>query len=294
MRARLRGVYTALVTPFRNGAIDEECFLRLVEAQVEAGVDGVVPAGTTGESPTLNVAEHVKVISLCVKAAAGRTVVLAGTGANSTQEAYELSAAAKEAGADGLLVVAPYYNKPTQRGLLKHYESVLERVDLPLVVYNIPGRTGVNVEPETLAELASSPRLAGIKEAAGSPDQVSRILALCGSDFPVLSGDDSLTLPFMAVGARGVISVASNIAPKEVCAMVRAFLDGSPAQAIALHRRLFPLFRALFTETNPIPVKTALGFLGACSPEMRLPMVSMEKGNAEKLRCTMKEFGFKV
>ncbi len=291
---RLKGVYTALATPFKDGSVDGAGLRRLIEFQIEGGVDGLVPVGTTGESPTLSHREHIEVVKICAAAAKGRVPILAGTGSNSTQEAVELSEAARTAGADGLLVVAPYYNKPTQNGLLGHYRAIMERVDLPLVLYNIQSRTGINVEPDTMGELAGNERFVGVKEASGSPDQVSRIMAACGHDFAVLSGDDSLTLPFMAVGARGVISVASNIAPKEICAMVRAFADGNPREALALHRRLFPLCRALFIESNPIPVKTALGLLGLCSPDLRLPLAPMAEGNLDKLKGALRDFGFKV
>lgn len=292
--ARLRGTYTALATPFHHGAVDDARMRELVEAQIAAGVDGLVPVGTTGESPTLTFEEHIHVIGLTVAAARGRVPVLAGAGANSTEEALDLCRASRDVGADGLLVVAPYYNRPTQTGLRLHYEALMEHVDLPLVLYNIPSRTGVNVEPETMAALRESGRLAGVKEAAGSCDQVSRILEVCGREFPVLAGDDSLTLPFMAVGARGVISVASNVVPRETAAMVRAFLEGRTADALALHRRLFPLVKALFLETNPGPVKTAMGWLGLCEPGLRLPLAPMEEGNQAKLRKAMKTFGLPV
>ncbi len=292
--ARLRGTYTALITPFRGDAVDEAAFRALVERQIAEGVDGLVPVGTTGESPTLTFEEHIRVIRCCVEAARGRVPVLAGAGANSTREALELSEAAREAGADGLLSVAPYYNRPTQRGLLLHYRTLLEEVDLPLVLYNIPGRTGVNVEPETMAALRSSPRFAGVKESAGSCDQVSRILELCGPDFPVLCGDDSLTLPFMSVGARGVISVASNLVPRETSAMVRAFMEGRPGEALALHRRLYPLMKALFIETSPGPIKAAMAMLRLCEGGLRSPLAPMDDANRERLRKAMAGVGLKV
>jgi 4-hydroxy-tetrahydrodipicolinate synthase len=291
---RLKGVYTALATPFKDGTVDEHALRRLVERQIEGAVDGLVPVGTTGESPTLSHKEHIGVVRVCVAAAAGRVPILAGTGSNSTQEAIELSEAARDAGADGLLVVSPYYNRPTQRGLLLHYQAIMSRVDLPLVLYNIPSRTGTKVEPETMGELAKSERFVGDKEAAGSTDDVSRILAACGPDFTVMSGDDSMTLPFMSVGARGVISVASNIVPKEMGAMVRAFAAGKTQEALSWHRRLFPLCRTLFIETNPIPVKTAMGMLGLCSADLRLPLAPMEESNVSRLKSALREFGLKV
>jgi len=294
MKQRLRGVYTALITPFRDGAVDEKCLRDLVEIQVASGVDGLVPAGTTGESPTLSHEENVRVIRVCVEAAKGRLPVLAGTGSNSTSEALDLSRRARDAGADGLLVVAPYYNRPTQRGLILHYEAIMREVDLPLVLYNIPGRTGVNVEPETIFALKRTGNLAGVKEASGLADQVSKIVELCGPDLSVLSGDDSLTLPFMAVGAVGVISVVSNVAPRETHDMVRAWRDGRRDDAMALHRRLFPLVKALFSETNPVPVKTALSMMGKCLPDLRLPLAAMEEGNAARLLSAMRAFGLKA
>jgi 4-hydroxy-tetrahydrodipicolinate synthase len=294
MKQRLRGVYTAIITPFKDGAVDEKCLRDLVEIQVAGGVDGLVPAGTTGESPTLSHEENVRVIRICVETAKGRIPILAGTGSNSTSEALDLSRRARESGADGLLVVAPYYNRPTQRGLMLHFEAIMREVDLPLVLYNIPGRTGVNVEPETVAALKKSGGLAGVKEASGLADQVSKIVELCGPDFSVFSGDDSLTLPFMSVGALGVISVVSNVAPRETGDMVRAFMGGRTADALVLHQKLFPLVKALFVETNPVPVKTALAMLGKCRNELRLPLAPMEEGNAARLRSALGTFGFKV
>lgn len=294
LAGRLKGVWTALVTPFQNGKLDGERLRALVDAQVAGGVAGLVPAGTTGESPTLPMEEHRAVIESVVKAAAGRIPVVAGAGTNSTEETLQLCRDALEVGADGVLLVTPYYNRPSQRGIFLHFQAVFDSVNIPVVMYNIPGRTGVNIEPETMALLRPSGRLAGVKEAAGSCDQVSRILELCGPDFPVLSGDDSLTLPFMSVGARGVISVVSNIAPRETVQMVDAYAQGRFAEALAMHRRLFPLIKALFIETNPAPVKTALGLLGLCSDEMRLPLAPMEEANVVRLRKAMQKFGFKV
>ncbi len=292
--ARLRGAWTALITPFKNGAVDERALRDLVEAQITAGIDGLVPVGTTGESPTLDPAEHIRVIKIVVEAAKHRVPVLAGTGANATAEALHLSKAARDAGADGLLVVAPYYNRPSQQGLLLHYQVLLESVDLPLVMYNIPGRTGVNVEPETMAQLRASPRFVGVKESAGSPDQVSRIVELCGPGFRVMSGDDTLTLPFMSVGAVGVISVLSNVMPGEVARLCRLFSEGKPAEARQLHAALFPLTKALFVETNPVPVKTALALLGRCEAFVRPPLAPLEPASLEKLKSAMRGAGLKV
>jgi len=292
--SRLKGAFTALVTPFKEGKVDEAALGEMVEFQVSSGIDGLVPVGTTGESPTLSYEEHNRVVRVVVEAARGRVPVLAGTGANSTREALELSREAERAGADALLIVSPYYNRPTQRGLEMHFAAILDAVKIPVVAYNIPSRTGVNIEPETMAALARHPRFVGDKEAAGSTDQASRILELCGPDFILLSGDDSMTLPFMSVGGRGVISVVSNIVPAETVAMVRAFAAGRTAEALAMHRRLFPLVKAVFVETNPVPIKTALGILGRCSPELRLPMAPMEPSNAEKLKAAMRAFGLKV
>ena len=287
----LRGAWTALVTPFKGGEVDERAMREAVDFQVAGGINGLVPCGSTGESSTLTYEEHIRVIQITVDAARKRVPVLAGAGANSTAEALHLCLASKDVGADGVLVVAPYYNRPSQKGLCVHYEALLDAVDLPLVLYNIPGRTGINVEPDTVAVLSRHPRFVGIKEAAGNCDQVSRLFDLCGTDFQVLSGDDSLTLPFMSVGAVGVISVLSNVLPKETSLMVHAMLEGRPAAALELHRRLFPLMRALFVETNPVPVKAALGLLGRCDPYVRPPLAALEDANLAKLRAALKACG---
>lgn len=294
LTSRLRGVYTATVTPFENGEFDEAAYRKLVEFQIDRGVDGLVPVGTTGECPTLSFEEHIRVIRVCVETARGRVPVVAGTGANSTSEALELSHAAKDAGADGLLVVAPYYNRPTQRGLTLHFRALLEQVRMPLVLYNIPVRTGVKVEPETMAAIAEAGNLAGVKEAAGSCDDVCRIIEVMGPDFPVMSGDDSLTLPFMAVGARGVVSTSSNVVPGEMGDMVRAFAEGRAAEALALHRKLYPLMRGLFIESNPGPVKYAMSLLGMCSGELRLPMAPPSDAAAAMIREALVKCGFEV
>lgn len=286
------GTYTALVTPFSGREVDQPAFEKLIKAQIKAGVDGIVPVGTTGESPTLDYEEHVDVIRLAVKAAAGKIKVLAGTGANSTNEAIFLTQAADEAGADGSLQVAPYYNKPTPEGLYQHFRAIANSTKLPIVLYSIPGRCGVEIAVETIRRLADDcGNIVGIKEAGGTPDRVSQIRHALGTAFTILSGDDSLTLPFMAVGAKGVISVASNVVPREVGNMVRAFASGKAEQALKLHTKLYPLFKDLFLETNPIPVKTALAMLGQIEEEFRLPLVGMSLKNRETLKSTLKRCG---
>jgi len=269
------GTYTALVTPFKNGKIDEEALRLLVREQVDAGVDGLVPCGSTGESATLTHGEHETVISITIEEAAERVKVVAGTGSNNTAEAVELTGYAAKAGADGALLIAPYYNKPTQEGLFQHYRTIADAVDLPLVLYNIPGRTAVNMTAETIARLAVHTNIVGIKEASGSLDHAMDILALCGEEFRVISGDDSLTLPLMSVGAAGVISVVSNLVPETMCDLVSAAASGDFAAARSVQKRLLPLMRALFVQTNPVPVKTALAMMGKVHEEFRLPLTRM-------------------
>ncbi len=284
------GVSVALITPFRDGAVDYDALGRLVAWHVEQGTDGLVPVGTTGESPTLDHDEHERVIATVVERAAGRLKVLAGTGSNSTREAIRLTKFARRVGADGSLQVGPYYNKPTQEGYYRHFAAVAEAVDLPLVLYNIPGRTGSNILPETIARLAELPTVVGIKEATGSMDQASQIAALC--DLTILSGDDSLTLPLLSVGARGVVSVVGNIVPRDLIAMVSAFEGGRVAEARQLHRRLFPLCRDMLgAATNPIPIKTAMKLLGRDSGELRLPMCPMDAAGEARLRQTLRNYG---
>jgi 4-hydroxy-tetrahydrodipicolinate synthase len=286
------GTYTALATPFRDGAVDEAAFERLIALQIRGGVDGVVPVGTTGESPTLDYDEHIRVVALAVKFARGRVKVMAGTGANSTQEAIHLTRQAERAGADGSLQVAPYYNKPTQEGLYQHFKAVAAATKLPLMLYSIPGRCGVEIGIETVRRLAADcPTIVGIKEAGGNADRVSQLRAACGPKFDILSGDDALTLPFMAVGAQGVVSVASNVAPKAVSAMVRAFAAGDLKRAQRLHARLYPLFKDLFLETNPAPVKFALAQMGIGSPEVRLPLVPLGQASQAVLVATLRAQG---
>ena len=286
------GVFTALVTPFRDGEIDEPALRELVELQVAAGVDGVAPCGSTGEAATLSHAEHGRVVQIVVETARRRIQVLAGTGSNNTRESIELTRHAKRVGADGALLISPYYNKPTQEGIVAHYTAIARDTAFPLVVYNIPGRTASNILPSTLARLADVEHVVGVKEACGDIAQISEVVALCPEAFVVLSGDDALTLPVLAVGGRGVISTASNIAPREVVELVRAFQAGDHARALRMHQRLLPLFKALFCETNPIPVKAALALQGRIRDEMRLPLTPLSQANRERLQVTLKEQGF--
>jgi 4-hydroxy-tetrahydrodipicolinate synthase len=286
------GTYTAIVTPFRNGQLDEPALARLIKLQIKGGVDGIVPVGTTGESPTVDYDEHIKIIALSVQLAAGKIKVLAGTGANSTSEAIYLTKAAEEAGADGSLQVAPYYNKPSPEGLYQHFKVIAKNTKLPIVLYSIPGRCGIEIAVDTVKRLAADCKnIVGIKEAGGSCDRVSQLRAALGAKFEILSGDDSLTLPFMAVGAQGVISVASNVIPREVSAMVNAFARGDVKKAAQLHAKFYPVFKDLFIETNPVPVKAALVMLGVMGEEYRLPLVPLAAANRAKLRATLKACG---
>lgn len=283
------GAYTAIVTPFlEDGSVDYEAFQSLVEQQVEGGIDGIVPVGTTGESPTLNYEEHRGVIEAAVKAAAGRIKIIAGTGGNSTEEALELTRHAKDAGADGTLQVTPYYNKPSQRGLIQHFTKVAD-IGLPVVLYNIPGRTAMELSVDTVVELAGHPSVAAIKEASGSVDRVSTYRRRC--DIEVLSGDDALTLPKMVVGAVGVISVASNLDPAGITRMVHAALEGNWNEAREMHARYHGLFTDLFIETNPVPVKAALAMMGRIREVYRLPLVGLEDANRQQLKTRLEELG---
>ncbi len=287
---RFAGLTVALVTPFRNGALDEAALRRLVDFHVESGTDCVSPVGTTGESPTLSHDEHERVIGIVCEQSAGRIKVMAGTGSNSTSEAVRLTRFAKRVGADGALLVAPYYNKPTQEGFYQHYRAVAEAVDLPLVLYNIPGRTARNIEPETIARIAEIPTVVAVKESTGSMDQASQIMAL--SDLTVLSGDDSLTLPLLAIGGRGVVSVAGNIVPKDVKALVSSFESGDLAAALKWHRKLFPLCRDMLgLGTNPIPIKAAMQMLRRDTGELRLPMTPLNESQMSALRQTLVGYG---
>lgn len=284
------GLTVALVTPFRDGALDEAALRRLVDWHVEMGTDCVSPVGTTGECPTLSHDEHERVIAIVSEHAAKRVKVMAGTGSNSTREAIRLTKFAQKAGADGALMVAPYYNKPTQDGFLQHFRAVAEEVDLPIVLYNIPGRTAKNMEPETIARLGELPTIVAVKESTGSMDQASQIIAL--SKLTVLSGDDSLTLPLLALGGRGVVSVVGNIVPRDVKALIAAFEKGDIASAQKWHYKLFPLCRDLLgLSTNPIPIKGAMKILGRDTGELRLPMTPLSAGEEEKLVATLRTYG---
>jgi len=287
-----QGSIVALVTPFRNGNLDEARLRELVEFHVANGTDGIVPCGTTGESPTLSHDEHKRVVEIVIEAARGRLPIIAGTGSNSTAEAIDLTGHAKKAGARAALVVSPYYNRPTQEGLYRHFRAIAEAGDIPVLVYNIQSRTAVNVETDTLARLAKDcSNIVGVKEASGSLDQMTQVILACGPDFSVLSGDDNLTLPLMAVGGRGVISVVANIVPRETADMTHAALGGDWKQARELFHRLFPLCRAMFIETNPIPVKEAMAMVGLIEPELRLPLCRMSDPNRERLRAILGQHG---
>ena len=284
------GTFTALVTPFKKDEVDAEAFERLIEAQIAGGVSGIVPVGTTGESPTLSCGERHHVVELAVEIARGRCKVIAGTGSNSTRDAVAHTKEAEAIGVDGALLVAPYYNKPSQEGLFRHFAAIAEATSLKLVLYNIPGRCAVDIEADTVVRLAEQfPNIVTIKEAAGRVDRVSELVRRAPKNFTVLSGDDSLTLPFLAVGAAGVVSVASNLFPKEISRLVSLFLEGKAADAQAVHQKFFPLFRDLFIEPNPVPVKTALGWRGAMSADVRLPLTPMSQANAARLRQTLGE-----
>src|SRR6266542_2665115 len=286
-----RGTFTALVTPFRNGGIDDSAFKKLIETQIAAAITGIVAIGTTGESPTLSHEEREQVIRLSVATANKRCLVLAGICSNATQHAVADTRIAEQFVADVALLVAPYYNKPSQEGLFRHFKSIAAVTSLPIMLYNIPGRCGVDIMPETVVRLAKECRnIVSIKEASGSVERVSDLRRRLPESFTVLSGDDSLTLPFMSVGAVGVVSVASNLFPTEICALVRAYECGDAKLAFNLHHKMFPLFKDLFIEPNPVPVKTALGWRGAMSGEVRLPLCEMSEANQARLRKTLEDF----
>jgi 4-hydroxy-tetrahydrodipicolinate synthase len=286
-----RGTFTALVTPFHNGGIDVSAFEKLIENQIASGISGVVAVGTTGESPTLSHDERHELVRLAVATAKKRCQVLAGTGSNATQHAVADTKKAEQLGADGALLVAPYYNKPSQEGLFRHFKTIADATSLPIILYDIPGRCGVDIAPDTVARLAKEcGNIVSIKEASGSVERVSELRGRLPQPFTILSGDDSLTLPFMAVGAVGVVSVASNLFPAQVCALVRAYECGDAKLAANLHHKMFPLFKDLFIEPNPVPVKTALSWRGAMSGEVRLPLCEMSEANQARLRRTLKEF----
>jgi len=285
-----KGSMVALVTPFRNGAIDEKALKELVEFHIKNGTTALVPCGTTGESATLSYDEHDKVIELTIKFANGRVPVIAGTGSNSTEEAIALTRHAKKSGADASLQVSPYYNRPTQKGLYLHFKAIAEAVDIPIILYNIASRTGVNIEPETFVKLAQIKNIVGVKEASGNLEQMSRIRNLCPKEFLLISGDDALTLPVMAIGGVGIISVVANIVPKDVAGMCNAFLAGDLKSAEELHYKMLNLIKAMFVETNPIPVKTAMGLMKMIDPGMRLPLCEMLPENHEKLVKALKDY----
>ena len=288
------GSFVALVTPFRKGEIDEKAFASLVERHVEAGTDGIIPCGTTGESATLSFDEHQHLIRLAVKLARGRVKVIAGTGSNSTAEAIFLSKSAEKDGADGCLVVTPYYNKPTQKGLIQYYREVASSVSLPIIAYNVPGRTGVNILPKTLLEISRSPNVCAVKEASGDLIQMSEIIGMMDQKFSVLSGDDMLLLPGLSLGARGVISVVANILPKETKDLISAYQAHKPEAALMIHKKMFPVMKAMFMETNPIPVKAAMAMLGWIQPEIRSPLTPLESDHMSSLKKVLLEFGLKV
>ena len=286
------GTFTALVTPFQNDRVDEVAFAQLIEAQIAAGITGIVPVGTTGESPTLDHAEHMRVIELAVKSANRRCKVIGGTGSNSTREAVEMTVEAEKLGCDAALLVAPYYNKPSQEGLFRHFRAIADATRLPVILYSIPGRCGVEIAVETVARLAAEcANIVSIKEAGGSVERVSALRAAVPPGFSILSGDDSLTLPFIATGAAGVISVASNIVPAEVCELVSAALVNDAVRARDMHFRLYRLFKDLFIEPNPVPIKHALALQGRMSGEVRLPLCEMSDANAARLEKTLSDLG---
>ncbi|HOK80042.1 MAG TPA: 4-hydroxy-tetrahydrodipicolinate synthase [bacterium] len=285
------GSIVAIVTPFKNGKFDKESFRKLIEFQISNGTDGIVPVGCTGEAATLTHDEHKEVIDFTLEIVNRRVPVIAGTGSNSTAEALELTKFARDSGCNGALIITPYYNKPTPDGLYKHYKKIAEEIDIPILLYNVPSRTGISILPETVAHLAELKNIVGIKEASGSLDQVSKIISLCGENFVVLSGDDSMTLPIMAVGGKGVISVAANIMPAQVSQMVHAALSGNWSEAQKMHIKLFNMFKALFIETNPIPVKTCLSLMGKIELELRMPLTPPSEENRKKLESIIKQYG---
>jgi 4-hydroxy-tetrahydrodipicolinate synthase len=289
---KFRGAYVAIVTPFTDGKVNEEELIGLIEFQIKGGTHGIVPCGTTGESATMSHAEHHRVVELTIKTVAGRVPVVAGTGSNSTSESIELTRHAKQAGADGALMITPYYNKPSQEGLYQHFKTVAEAVDIPIILYNVPSRTSVNMLPETVARLAQIPNIVGIKEATGDLNQISEVIRLCPPDFTVLSGDDFTCLATVAIGGAGVISVTSNVAPAEMAQMMDAALAGDYAKARQLHYQLFPLIKAMFFDTNPVPAKTALALMDrikAANP--RQPLWNMTAARVEDLKKAMVAYG---
>lgn len=285
------GALTAIVTPFRDGRVDENALKGLIRFGIDNGISGFVPCGSTGESPTLSHEEHNRVVENTVKEVAGQVKVIAGTGSNSTEEAISLTRHAKAVGADGALLVSPYYNKPTQEGLYQHFKAVAEAVDIPIVLYNIQGRTGVNIENSTVQKLSLVPNIVGVKEASGSILQMSEVIRLCGPNFDVLSGDDQMTFPLMALGGKGVISVVTNIVPDKMSAMVAAMLNGDIEKARSMHFEVYELCQAMFIETNPIPIKAALALMGKIAPEYRLPLCPLSDDNMAKLKAVLGKYG---
>lgn len=286
-----KGVFTALITPFQNGRVDDTALADLIEFQIQAGISGLVPCGTTGESATLTHAEHRHVITVCLQQVNGRVPVIAGTGSNSTAETIELTRFAQQAGAAGALLITPYYNKPTQEGLFQHYQAVANSVELPLVLYNVPGRTGVDMLPPTVARLAQHPNIVAIKEATANMERASIILEACGDRLTLFSGDDATFLPFLAVGGTGVISVSANIAPDQMVALWQQFCKGDLTASRRIHTQLLEINRLLFCETNPIPIKAAAAMMGLCNPEIRLPLTPLADPLREPLRQAMHRIG---
>ncbi len=290
-----RGSIVAIVTPFKDGKVDEKTLRDLIEFHIKNGTAGIVPCGTTGESATLSFDEHDRVIEITIEEVKKRMPVIAGTGSNSTEEAIMLTRHAAKAGADASLQVSPYYNRPTQKGLYAHFKAVAESVDIPIILYNIASRTGVNIEPETIAKLSRDCKnIVGVKEASGNLDQMSRIKQLCGQGFDLISGDDSLTLPVLSIGGTGIISVVANIVPRDVALLVAEFEKGNLKKVQEIHYKLLPLIKAVFMETNPIPLKTAMGLMKLCAPDLRLPMSPMSDENLEKLKKALQDYGLLI
>jgi 4-hydroxy-tetrahydrodipicolinate synthase len=287
----LQGAIVAIVTPFKNGQLDEEAYRELIEFQIEGGTHGIVPCGTTGESATLSHSEHKRVVEICIDQVKKRIPVIAGTGSNNTAEAVDLTKHAEAAGADYALMITPYYNKPTQEGLYQHYKTIVQNSKIPIVVYNVPSRTSLNLLPETMARLAELPNIVAIKEATGDLKQVAKIMQLCGDRITMLSGDDFTVLPLLAVGGKGVISVVSNVAPADMAGMCKAFFVGNLTEAQRLHYKMWPLMEAMFYETNPAPAKTALKLMGKITGEVRQPLCPMSAANEERLRQVLVKYG---
>jgi 4-hydroxy-tetrahydrodipicolinate synthase len=287
----LKGAFVAIVTPFRGGRLDEEAYRELIEFQIEGGTHGIVPCGTTGESPTLSHDEHKRVVEICLDQVKKRIPVLAGTGSNNTAEALDLTRHAQQAGADAALMITPYYNKPTQEGLFQHFKTIAAGTNIPIVVYNVPSRTSLNLLPETMARLADLPHIAGVKEATGDLKQCAKILELCGDKITVLSGDDFTVLPLLAIGGQGVISVVSNVAPRDMAGMCNAFFAGDLEGARKLHFKMWPLMEGMFLETNPAPAKTALKMMGKITGELRQPLCPLSPPNDARLRQVLKDYG---